>query len=166
MFSKRFAFVVGILCTSIILMVLAEGCGDAEQTFGPTEPIQQPVLDLNVNVSETKIIGEGIILVAVPKTGEAKEVYDPWIADAILSMLPDATRARLAVKELVYVDDMELAGAIVAMAGIETFDVSDGILLASWGCIKCGYADPPCCSPWPACCDNDKDHGFVPFVDY
>ena len=164
MFSKRFAFVGWILCTSIILMVLAEGCGDAEQTFGPTESVQKATLDLKDEVGEIKSMGEGIIVVAIPNAAEAKEIYDPWIADAILSMLPDATLARLAVKGSVYVNDMELAGTIVAMAGIETFDVSGGILLASWGCIKSCYSDKPPCSPCPACCDKIKDTGRVPFI--
>ncbi len=168
MSSKRLAFAGGILSVGIILVALVYGCGDTEQAFGPNELVLEPALDLGTNVSETKPMGEGIILVAIPKTGELKEIYDPWIADAILSLLPDATLARFTVKGLVYVYDMELAGEIVAMVGIEAFDVSGGILMggASLGCIKSCYSYSPLCSPCPQCCDKDKDNGRVPFIEY
>ena len=170
MLSKRLTFVGGILFAGILLVVLTEGCGDTEQTFGPIEPTQQATLDLKDEVDEIKSMGEGIIVVAIPKTEEVKEIYDPWIADAILSMLPEVTRARLVVKGSVYVYDVELAGAIVAMAGMGAFDVSGGILLAdvdsNWGCIKCMYGDKPYCEACPQCCESIKDTGRVPFVDY
>ena len=168
MLSKRLAFVRGILFTGILLVVLSEGCGDTEQTFGPIDPAQKATLDLKDEVGEIKSMGEGIIVVVIPKTEELKEIYDPWIADAILSLLPDATLARLAVKGSVYVNDMEIAGTIVAMAGMEAFDVSGGILMggASLGCIKSCYSYSPLCSPCPQCCDKDKDNGRVPFIEY
>ena len=168
MSSKRLAFVGGILSAGILVTALIYSCGDTEQAFGPTEPIQQPALDLNENVSETKFMGEGIISVAIPIMGEEKEIYDPWIAETIISMLPEATLIRLLSKGSVYINDIELASAITAMAGVGSFDVSSCMLMteASWGCIKCCFGDPPCCTPCPACCAKDKDKGLVPFVLY
>ena len=170
MLSKRLTFVGWILFAGILLVVLTEGCSDSEQTLGPIESTQQATLDLKDEVGEIKGVEEAIIVVAIPKAAEAKEIYDPWIADAIYSILPDATLARLAVKGSVYVNDIELAGAIVAMAGMGAFDVSGGILLAdddsSWHCIKCMYADKPYCEACPECCESIKDTGRVPFGDY
>lgn len=168
MSNRRFAFAWGILFTCFLLSVLIYGCGDTEQAFSPTESAQKATLDLKDEVGEINSVGEGIILVAIPKTGELKEIYDPWIADAILSMLSDATLAQLAVMGSVYVNDTELAGAIVAMAGMEAYDVSGGILLAddesNWGCIKCLYADEPYCEACPQCCEPDKDTGRAPII--
>jgi hypothetical protein len=157
---KRFAVVTGVFLAFGLIMIFAESCGNREQILDPTEHQQQSFLTTSVG-SEHELLEEGSLLVFIPKTGDAREIYDPWISDAVLSMLPDATWGLLVTKGAVHVDDVEIAGMIVAIAGMETFDVSDGILLASWGCIKSGHGGQPTCTPWPACCDGkDKDMYF------
>ncbi len=163
---KRFTVVTGMLLAFGSLIIFAESCGNSEQILDPTEHQQQPFLTMSVNGNH-EILEEGSILVIIHKTGEMKEISDSWISDAILSMLPDATWGRLATKGAVYVDDVEIAGMIVAIAGMETFDVSGGIMIAStdcsWGCLKCCGINPPCCTPCPqCCCDKDKDAGVEP----
>jgi len=147
-------------------MVISEGCGNSEQALGPTEHQEQSFLTTSAGESRD-IMDEGSILIVIPGTGEKKEISDPWISDAVLSILSEETRIRLFAEGSVLIEDAEIASVVVAFAGMEIVDVSDGILFVSWGCAKCCYADPPCCSPCPACCDKkDKDQGIIPYIDY
>ena len=165
MSSKRFVSVWGILLAGILIVVLSEGCGETEQALGPTEQIQQPALEFSESVIETKLIKEGLISVAIPISQELKEIYDPYIADAILSMLPDAMRIRLSSEGSVLINDVNLSTEIALMAGFGTFDISSGIMLfESWSCIKCIYAEKPYCIACPQCCEKDK--GYADFVYY
>lgn len=163
---KRYLVVIGVLAIVGLPILIIESCGNSEQTLGPTEHQEQFFLTMSAGESR-EIMDEGSILIVIPGTVEKKELSDPWISDAVLSILSEETRIRLIAEGLVFVDDVEIASVVVAFAGMETVDVSGGILLVSWGCAKCCYADPPCCSPCPACCDKkDKDQGIIPYIDY
>ena len=163
---KRFLVVLGVLAIVGFLMVISEGCGKSEQALSPAEH-QEPTISETSAGESRDIMDEGSILIVIRGTGEKKEISDPWISDAVLSILPEETRIRLFAEGSVLIEDAEIASITVVFAGMEIVDVSDGILLVSWGCAKCCYADPPCCSPCPACCDKkDKDQGVVPFNEY
>lgn len=165
---KRFMVVIGVLAIVGFLMVISEGCEKSEQTLGPNEYQKQSFLTNSMG-DNREVLEESSLLIVIPGTGEKKELRDPWISDAILSILPEEIRMRLVAEGSALIEDTEIAGMIVAGAGMESFDVLGGILLAvdgtSWGCILCGHADPPCCTPWPACCSKDKDMYFQQKLD-
>ena len=163
---KRFMVVIGVLVTFGFLMVITESCGNSEQTLGPTGQQEQSILT-NSKGDNREALEESFLLIVIPGTGEKRELHDPWISGAILSILPEETRIRLFVEGSVLIEDTEIASMIVAGAGMESFDVSGGVLLASLSCIKACYSDKPPCSPCPACCDDKpKPEGVVRYIDY
>ena len=119
---KRFIAEACSLVTCGLLLVSLQGCQDSERTVGPTEHQQSTLLTMSEG--DDRVIQEdSSILIIVPKTKEAKEIRDPWISGAILSILSEETRLHLVVRGAVYIEDPEIGGMIVAIAGMETFDV-------------------------------------------
>ncbi len=76
---KRFAVVTGVFLAFGLIMIFAESCGNREQILDPTEHQQQSFLTTSVG-SEHELLEEGSLLVFIPKTGDAREIYDPWIS--------------------------------------------------------------------------------------
>lgn len=164
---KRYMLALGAIIGGH-LVIFACGCDHHEEAVDPIEAVRSMPVSTSA-INEQRKLDDGEIWVYNPQTEEEKKVCDLWILDAVQSILPEETRLRLLAEGWALVEDTEAAGMIVAAAGMEPYDVSGGILLArddnSWSCIKCGYADPPCCTPWPACCSKDKDMYINPMME-
>ena len=161
---KRLTVAIGVLVAGAFLMGFLQGCGNSERSVGPSKNQESALLETSVD-REREIHDDGSILITVLKTGEAKEIHDQWILRVIISVLPEDSWARLFADGVVYVYDVEIAGAVVATAGMESFEVSEGIVLYFWSCILSCYSDNVLCSPCPQCCekkDDDKDK-YYPF---
>jgi len=154
----RIAVALSAIFAGCFLMVFAGSCGDREQTLGPNEHQQQQSLASPVVGGEDLVLREeNTIFIAFPETRLVKKISDPWISDAVLSMLPDAARGYFVAKGVVYIEDAKTAAAIAIIAGMEDSDASGVVWIGrvdSWSCVKCCFMDPPC-----NCCpkDDDKD---------
>lgn len=151
----------------LLAFSLLSGCGEQETITEPT-PMQtlQSVSTFYIP-GEDNISGEEqTIYVVVPELKLLRRAEDEVAAFAILSMLTPKMRSNLERKGLVRVSDREIAEEIAIIAGIEGISsdteiwIVDGLVNASWGCIKCCYDDPPCCEPCPECCDRDPKPGM------
>ena len=163
---KRLFIVVGVLAIVGYAMVITESCGNSEGTFEPYEYQDKLLLKASTNESR-EMLNDGSLWIFIPLTQEEKEIRDPWISDAILSILSEETRIRFFAEGSVLIEDAAISGLILAGAGMESFELSGGLLLVdgdSWGCIKCCYSDEQDC---PGCyCDKDKPDGVIRYVDY
>lgn len=159
---NRFAEVTGMVLVGGSLMLFVWGCGESEQTLDPVGIPHHGSSFSSTVESDGGIVEEGAVFIAFPKTKDVREIRGGWASDAVLSMLPDAAWGRLVGQGIVYVGDVELAGAIASVTGMDGADISGGLWVAvgaTAGCVKCCYGcDPLPCTPCPACCyEKDKD---------
>ena len=167
---KRRMLLIGLFVAIGYFMVHSSGCGNRQGELDPTTPIQPTLASTSVVDGHVRL-DEVLIRIFIPQLMEEKEIYDPWLYNAIISILPEDTRLSIFAEGWAFIEDTETAGMIVAVAGMESYEMLGGVLLAvgidsSWSCALCGYAVPPCCTPWPACCSKDKDMHFPQIMEY
>lgn len=160
---KKIAVTAGTLsaCGMLVLLLSLGGCSN-EGIFEPAEQPERHVYSAQFIKDLVLVDIDADVIIAVPAARELQVIDDPWIGGLVLSLLPGEARERFYARGVVFVDDPSIAREIVTVAGMPGSDVSEGVWLGStiplpWFCIKCGLLDPPCCTPWPDCCSDDKD---------